>query len=223
MTLVLAHRGAHARLPENSVAAFAEALALGADGVELDVRLTADDHLVVHHDDAVPGVGPVASATRWALPRAIASLDEALDACLGSLVNIEVKRAPSDGASSRTVTLLLELLATRNDRVVVSSFVPTILDEVVAAGAGLDVAWLVAARPGGIDLVAPALERGYTGIHPAREIADEDLVGAAHAAGLAVRPWTVNDPAEVARLAALGVAAVITDEVPAARRALARG
>ena len=59
--LVLGHRGASAGAPENTVAAFTRARELGADGVELDVRRTADGVLVVHHDPDVRGVGLIAS------------------------------------------------------------------------------------------------------------------------------------------------------------------
>ena len=242
MTLVLAHRGAHAQLPENSLPAFAEALALGAGGVELDVRLTADNQLVVHHDDEVPGHGLIGELPRSQLPRSVPSLAEVLDLCAGAVVNIEVKRAASDVADSWTVATLLELLGERlgrpaqdrrdwpdrlerpdrldraapRDRVVVSSFVPAILDQVVAAG-GLEVGWLVAAAPAGVDLVALAVDRGYGGIHPHFELADGGFVEAVHAAGLAVRPWTVNEPSKVADYVALGVEAVITDDVAGAR------
>ncbi|MBM3696502.1 MAG: glycerophosphoryl diester phosphodiesterase, partial [Actinobacteria bacterium] len=54
---VIAHRGASAAFPENTLAAFRAAAALGADAVELDVRRTADGHPVVHHDAVVPGAG----------------------------------------------------------------------------------------------------------------------------------------------------------------------
>ena len=51
--LVIAHRGAHSAHPENSIAAFQAAVALGADGVELDVRLTRDGRVAVVHDRAI--------------------------------------------------------------------------------------------------------------------------------------------------------------------------
>ena len=60
---ILAHRGASARARENTVEAFRLASALGADGVELDVRRTADGALVVHHDPSVDGVGALYEST----------------------------------------------------------------------------------------------------------------------------------------------------------------
>jgi glycerophosphoryl diester phosphodiesterase len=226
MTLVLAHRGAHATATENTVAAFTEAFRLGADGVELDIRRTRDDVVVCHHDDTVPGYGPLTALARSALPPHIPTLDEALDACAGYLVNIEVKRvaAMAAGPPDHTTRLLLQVLAARRSRkddVVVSSFAIEPLDEVVAAG-GIHTAWLTAIRPEGMDLAAPARARGYTGIHPLVDLVTPDFVTQAHAVGLPVRVWTVNDPARIAWLASIGVDAVITDDVVAARSALGR-
>ena len=69
--LVLGHRGAPRAARENTVEAFRRAVELGADGVELDVRRTADDVLVVHHDPAVEGVGPIVGATAAELAAAV--------------------------------------------------------------------------------------------------------------------------------------------------------
>ena len=59
MTAVFAHRGCTEGFVENTLEAFAEARRLGADGVELDVRLTADGALAVHHDAGIPGIGTI--------------------------------------------------------------------------------------------------------------------------------------------------------------------
>src|ERR1700748_2973484 len=95
--LVLGHRGASAVEPENTLAAFARARELGADGVELDVRRTAHDVLVVHHDPRVDGLGVIVGSSfaelHAAVP-AIPTLAEALDACRGLLVNAEIKCLP---------------------------------------------------------------------------------------------------------------------------------
>src|SRR5262249_37627094 len=95
--LVLGHRGASAVAPENTLAAFARARELGADGVELDVRRTADDVLLVHHDPEVDGFGVIVGSSfaelRAAHP-ALPTLAEALDACRGLLVNAEIKCLP---------------------------------------------------------------------------------------------------------------------------------
>ena len=58
ITAVFAHRGCTEGFSENTLEAFAEAKRLGADGVELDVRLTSDGALAVHHDPLIDGLGP---------------------------------------------------------------------------------------------------------------------------------------------------------------------
>ena len=90
MALVLGHRGAPGLAQENTIAAFVAAARLGADGVELDVRRTADGALVVHHDAAIADVGTIAQLTVHDLPEHVPLLDAALDACFGMLVNIEI-------------------------------------------------------------------------------------------------------------------------------------
>src|SRR3954463_6798600 len=95
--LVLAHRGASAQAPANTLEAFVLARTLGADGVELDVRKSADGVLVVHHDPDLRDAGPIVQMTLSEL-RAVqpdlATLEEAFDACAGLLVNAEVKCLP---------------------------------------------------------------------------------------------------------------------------------
>ena len=128
VTLVLAHRGANRLAPENTVPAFARAVELGADGVELDIHPTIDDALVVRHDAATP-TGLLAEMTladvRAALPE-VPTLGEALDACAGRLVNVEIKYLPTEDGDppDRMAQLLIDLLAERGgrDRVLVSSF-----------------------------------------------------------------------------------------------------
>ncbi len=135
-TRVWAHRGARRAAPENTVAAFRLALTLGADGVELDARRSADDTVVVHHDPTARGVGVLAdrpvAALREALP-ALATLDEALDASRGGLVNVELKNLPGEAdydPDDRLAALVAATLERRGHRddVLVSSFNLGILD-----------------------------------------------------------------------------------------------
>jgi glycerophosphoryl diester phosphodiesterase len=217
--LIFAHRGAAGRWPENSVAAFAEARRLGVDGVELDVRRSADGALVVHHDPEIPGVGPVSGLRVRELPSGIPLLDEALDACGGMVVNIEIK---SDGGDALPRAVAAALTDRRADAVVVSSFDRDCLDAARSADPALRVAWLSGWGTELRHLLAEAIEAGYEGIHPFYPAVDAGLVGEALAAGLAVRPWTVNDLADLRAMADCGVDAVITDR-PVDALAVARG
>jgi glycerophosphoryl diester phosphodiesterase len=128
--LRIGHRGAKALAPENTIEAFVAAARLGADGVELDVHRAADGALVVHHAADARSVGVLAqralSEIRAARPD-IPTLDEALDACAGLLVNIEVKNLPGDAdydPGEYVAAAVVELLQARRprDEVLVSSF-----------------------------------------------------------------------------------------------------
>src|SRR5580658_5517809 len=90
-TAVQAHRGSPdpaAGIRENTLEAFVRARQLGADGVELDVRMTSDGALAVHHDPVIEKVGAVAELSTGQLPAFVPLLDAALDACTGLTVNI---------------------------------------------------------------------------------------------------------------------------------------
>ena len=107
MPLILGHRGASADRAENTLAAFIEADEQGADGVELDVRLTADQLLVLSHDRAL-GDGTLIHRTSAAALRKLAPLENlpaALEVAPG-IVNVEVK---SDEAAEQAVASLREL------------------------------------------------------------------------------------------------------------------
>ena len=231
MTSVYAHRGSASPLVrENTLGAFASAARLGADGVELDVRRTADGALVIHHDIEVEGLGAVSACVRRDLPAWIPSLEEALEACadLGLAVNVELKSelaGPSHDAMERCAkesASLLEASVPALD-IVVSSFSPMALAAVREVSAELALAWLVGFST---SEQAPPWRRGVLatlaleGVHPVDDIVDADYVALVHADGLAVRVWTVDDPIRIALLARLGVEAVITNDVEAARRVL---
>ena len=138
MTAVFAHRGCTAGFTENTLDAFAEARRLGADGVELDVRLTADGALAIHHDAEIPGVGVVAELGVADLPAHVPLLADVLAVCEGMIVNVEIKNAPQDpgwdageAVAALTAAAIDEAGWTR--RVIVSSFQVATLRAVQAA------------------------------------------------------------------------------------------
>ncbi len=226
---VLAHRGAREQAPENTLEAFALALRLGADGVELDVHRTRDGGLVVHHDARAPDLGVLAElgeAEIRARRPDIPTLAEVLDCCHGSLVNVEIKNLPGDedyDESEQAADAVVDLLAARRgrDEVLVSSFNPASIARVHALDASIPTALLTMS-----DELIDALERcvvgGHVALHPWYPFVDDavaaDLVPRAHDRGIAVNVWTVNDEAEIARFARAGIDAVITDVPEMARR-----
>ena len=127
-----AHRGSPdpaSGVRENTLEAFYRARLLGADGVELDVRRTADGALVVHHDPEIRGVGPIHELASDQLPESVPLLSAALDACQGLDLTIELKNLPGepgfdpDEVMAREVADLV-VASGRRDTVVVSSFWP---------------------------------------------------------------------------------------------------
>jgi len=96
--------------------AFAWARRHGADGVELDVRRTADGVLVVHHDGVVPGVGRISDLAGPDLPWWVPTLADALDACGPVVVDIELKNPPTEPGfdpNQRVAVEVMELLHRR--------------------------------------------------------------------------------------------------------------
>ena len=215
---------------ENTLEAFVAASALGADGVELDVHRTSDGGLVVHHDAHARGLGVLAerreAEIRTARPE-IPTLEGALEACAGMLVNIEVKNLPgdadydpADGVAAAVVTLLTR--RDRRDDVLVSSFNLASADRVRDLDASIPTGFLTLVGMDPVDGVEVAHAHGHRAVHPdVRALVGEAAaatVARAHELGLAVNVWTVNAEAEMQRLAAAGVDAIITDFPDVARR-----
>ena len=229
VTLVYAHRGASAAEPENTVAAFLAAARSGADGVELDVRRTADGQAAVLHDATLPDGRAVAEVALDDVPPAVPRLDEALDACAGMVVNVEVKNAPWDtdfDPGEALAELVVRTVAARGgrDRVLVSSFGPAAVARVRVLDPALPTALLTAVLTddqvdGLVDEVHTA---GHVALHPHHRTVTPHLVERCAAAGLAVNTWTVDDPERIAVLAALGVDGIVTNVPDVALRALGR-
>lgn len=231
---VWAHRGASTVRPENTVAAFAAAVEMGADGVELDVHRSADGHLVVHHDAEHPRLGVLAhldlAQIRAGAPE-IPTLDEALDACPGIVVNVEVKNLPVDAdydPDERAAAEVVALVSRRgiHDRVIVSSFNLDTIDRVRSTDPRVPTGWLTMGGFDPLEAVDIAADRGHRAVHPlfSELLGDRgtQVCHRAHDLGLRVNTWTVDDPGLLVALAASGVDAVITNVPDVALRALGR-
>lgn len=220
MTKIIAHRGASRAARENTVEAFALAVAMGADGIELDVRRSRDGSLVVHHDARIEGGAAIVDVDRRDLPDHIPELREALLACAGAAgeieitVNIEIKNDANepDFDADRSIAPLVarEALAVADpQRFLISSFDLEMVDAVVATGAGIATAWLVVDAPAG---AVPLLtERGHRALHPWVGALDRSTVDECHAAGIAVNTWTCDDPDRMRELIAWGVDGICTN------------
>jgi glycerophosphoryl diester phosphodiesterase len=236
--LIIAHRGASAEAPENTLAAFRLAREQGADGVELDVMRCGSGEVVVFHDDDLARLGKREGEVRrldYAALREIdlgggeriPLLDEVLELLGPLLVNIELKTAPDwrsraadDGLAGVVASLIRRHHA--EARALVSSFDPLLLLRFRRVAPHALTGLLFGAdqsRPLREAWTAPLLRP--SALHPDRLLVDALAVGRWHARGYAVNVWTVDDPAELRCLSALGVDGLITNHPAAARRGLA--
>jgi glycerophosphoryl diester phosphodiesterase len=240
MAAVVAHRGASATSPENTVAALRAAAAAGARWAEIDARLTACGALVVIHDARLErttnGAGEVRrtalrdierlDAGAWFAPtfagEPVPTLIQALDAAasLDLGLNVELK-AESDDAARATGAAAGRLLASGAGPTVISSFAREALIAAKAAAPDLPHALLVgrAIDPDDLDF---AEHIGAAGLHADRRAFTKASLGRIVATPLWTAAYTVNEPAEARRLWALGVRSVITDR-PEALLAACRG
>ncbi|MCW2543367.1 MAG: glycerophosphoryl diester phosphodiesterase [Frankiales bacterium] len=232
--LILGHRGAaHPQAPENSLAAVELALLAGADGVEVDVRLTADGVPVCHHDASLrrtAGDPRFVSTLRYdelatiGLHR-IPLLSEVIDLVEGRgrlIIDVKTAAAAAWPAGECMDAVAAVLRRQRPSLVTVSSFDrPRILQ---LRQTGVLVRTALLGRPGlplGV-LLRRALRDGHEEAHPyvSDLLAGLDLVEPARRRGLCVTGWTVNEVQDLRRLAGARVAGVITDDPVSARLAL---
>ena len=232
--LVIGHRGASARAPENSVEAFLRARADGADGVELDVLRCATGEVVVFHDDDLRRLGdrperidalPLAELRRIELRGGarIPTLEEAFEACgLELLVNVELKAA---FLGARRIGALVdgvaEILARTGTapRVLVSSFNPRAVRLWMRRSTAVPAALLFERAE-----VTP-LRRAWAAkwlrpaaLNPELVLCTPARVARWRALGYSVNPWTVDGETAVRACREMRVDGIITND-PAATRA----
>ncbi len=231
--LLLGHRGAMARAPENTLGSFQAALDDGARGVELDVTLSGDSVPVVLHDDTLDrttnifgkptdydaaelaGLDAGSWFPGWG-PEIVPSLGQVLQSMpAGAVVNVELK-GPTPayvGLERRAVDVIRAHPAVH---VIVSSFHPAQLLEVRRIASELPIGLLVAEQsflPARTAWTAPLLVPDA--IHPPARMVDRSFVDGCRSAGLRVHVWAVPSTDEAARLLDLGVDGLIVDDVAA--------
>jgi glycerophosphoryl diester phosphodiesterase len=222
---ILAHRGASAVTRENTLEAFCEARRLGADGVELDVRRSADGAMVVHHDAGIAGGGSIAGMRVADLPAFVPLLDAAVAACGDLLVDIELKDLPGEpgwDAGYPLAVMVAEFVAERSlmSRVVVSSFELAALDTIRLLEPGIDTGWLTPSRFDQMAALESVASGGHRSLHPHHSAVTPALVDAAHESGVSIVTWTVDTDAEIREMAAAGVDGIITNRPDYARAVL---
>lgn len=220
---VVAHRGASAHRAEHTAAAYDLALAQGADALELDVRATADRALVVVHDRTLERTAgcphQVAGRTLAEIrtdcgDRTPLTLDDVL-ARYGERTRYLIELKDPNPAWEQ---LVADAVARHGlyDRATIQSFDAAALRRVHDRAPWVGCAQLAMRRRAARTL--DRLASFATGVGVWHRQIDAGFVAAAHERGLAVRAWTVNDPAAIRRVVALGVDGVITDAPDVAAR-----
>jgi glycerophosphoryl diester phosphodiesterase len=216
MMLIYAHRGASVNHPENTLRAFRHALAIGVDGIELDVHATADGIPVVIHDRDIErtteGVGyvdemPLARLATFDAGdgERVPTLAEVL-ALVGDAAHLDIE-IKGVGIECAVLEVLTEYPTVRW---AISAFDWNTLRTVRELDQVAEL-WPLAERAGD-DLITTAEELAspavslFTGAYTAESAA------ALRDAGLRVMVWTVNDPREARRIADLGAFALCTDD-----------
>ncbi len=225
MIAVYAHRGMHQIERENTLGAFAAAVVLGVDGVELDVRRTLDGTLVVHHDPTI-GDQVIAQSGCRTLPSYVPTLSEALDALRDIRVNVEIKnsRAANEPFYDESGDLARHVVRTvrevgGHESASISCFDLATCAVVRSFDRDITVDWLLwGVEPS--DAMIRAHVLGFDAINPHFSVVDSDVVAQALELELAVNVWTVNDRNDLERMAALEVASIITDDPELAQQVL---
>ena len=205
--LILAHRGASGHALENSRDAFRRAVNLGADGVELDIHVTADGGLVVHHDPCLPGIGAIADldtrtvvGTTLSNGESVPLLGEVLDLIGEHEVWVEVKHMPARFDSNLMTTLDA---GPAPHCYAVHSFDHRVVARLGRGRPSLRRGILLASRP--VDILPLLPLAGADTLWQVRHFIDRELVTMVHETGARIIAWTANEDEEIERLAELGV------------------
>jgi len=240
--LVIAHRGNRVAAPENTLEGMRQAVALGADAIEFDVRLTRDGVPVVIHDPdlerTTDGAGPVASYTFGQLSafdagsgrrtvagatHRIPALEQVLDALRRTPLVIEVKEL---AAAEETERLIRRFAA--QDRVVLGSADTRVMQHFYGSGLAACASMRDAMRLiplallGRTPAAAPYRVLSITRRFHGFPIPVIPMAAAARKIGVATHVWTVNDPRVANALWNGGVAGIVTDDPAAMLRARSR-
>ncbi len=227
-TKIIAHRGFSSAAPENTLAAFREAIAVGADYFELDVHQSRDGHLMVIHDATVNRVasggeqGKVADMTlrelrkiRAGYPRRfednfpqerIPTLRRALRTAKGKIkVCVEIK---VEGIEEATMQIIRRLRM--EDEVIIFSFHYSVLEKFRELDADIPLLYLRSVVDSTVIADAAAIRASAIGAGRPTKVTAE-LLQTVHAKGMELWQWTINDPTDMQYLLEVGADGIITD------------
>ena len=217
MTQIYAHRGASRVLKENTLEAFKHAETLGAGWVELDVWLSKDSILTVHHDLIVETGDNIIESGYSSFPGDVPTLQDVVASTDNLGINVEVKTRNNlmvDVPTRRLIDELARLLEDVGEsrEFLVSSFNFPCLTYFRDKSPGTPVGFLVWELDDDWEsLIAKVAESDFQAIHPANGIVSRDFVAACKKRNLDVNVWTVNDEDRMEELLGFGVDGIITD------------
>jgi len=238
--LIIAHRGASAYAPENTLSAFKKAVQMGADGIELDVQLSKDGHVVVIHDTRVNrtsnGNGRVRSLTLKQLKsldfgswfsdefkdETICTLEEVFDYLKDwkGLINVEIKREWFQ--FTKIEKKVAELIAKfdRQNNTIVSSFstYSLIMMKIINKDIKTGILYATSSR----NSVTYARIIRVNAIHPWYQNVSLDLMNSANENNIKINTYTVDNPDSIKKLAVIGVGGIITNVPDVALKVLSK-
>lgn len=235
---IIAHRGANRYAPQNTIPAFEKAVELGADGTETDVHSTKDGYIVICHNDTVDemsnGTGAIGSymfedirkldfGSKFSKDFAgvtLPTVEEYLE-CMQksdklSVMNIEIKPCKTDRADIVRKTIDAAKAYGLFDELLISSFDYKMLVEAKKYDPKCKTAYLYpiygqVVRRWFFQPLHLAKKIGCDALHPHKAFATKALVRRAHAAGMKVNAWTVDEEKDVIQMLENGVDGIITD------------
>ncbi|MER3446394.1 MAG: glycerophosphodiester phosphodiesterase [Candidatus Dadabacteria bacterium] len=212
----IAHRGASAYEPENTIRSFKKAIKMRADMIEFDVRLSRDRHLVIMHDERVDrttnGNGLVREKTLSELRRLdagkgerIPTFEEVIDLAKGKTgFVIELKEPGTEGG---VISLVIENSLIGD--VFVVSFYPDLIKRVKDLEPRIRTGLILYSSPDPIGLAKGCLADAVAPFH---NFITEDLVKKAHSSGLIIITWTVDIREEAEKLKDMGLDGIVTNK-----------
>lgn len=219
--LKIAHRGAKAYEPENTLQAFQKALDLNSDGIELDVHLSSDGHIIVIHDETIDrttnGKGLVGDFTlaelksflidgKYQIPTLIEVFDLVDKKCL---INIELKGL---GTAPKVVSLIEEYISKKDwnyNQFIVSSFEWNMLEETSNLNPNIPIGVLTEEN---VETALAFAEKiKAKAIHPDFNLLNNENVQQMQEKGFLVLPWTVNTEEDIQKVKSYQVNGIISD------------
>jgi glycerophosphoryl diester phosphodiesterase len=219
--LKIGHRGAKGYESENTLISFTKAIEMGADGIELDVHLSIDGHLIVIHDETIDrttnGKGFVNQLTLQELKsfkindkHEIPTLNEVLDLVnQRCFVNVELK---NQDTAEKVAELIEHYISNRNwnhNHFIVSSFDWNTLQQIRFLNEDIRIGVLTETN---LDLaISFARFLKAEALHPDFQLLTNEYVSKIQEKGILVFPWTVNKTEDIQRMKSYNVDGIITD------------